>query len=193
MSSEKMAHQTSPRLDYYIWPSFLVWGLDRFIRLLRLVIFNYSYFGLKSGSGTMDATVELLSDHFVRMTLHRPSHFHWSPGQTAYLILPTVSKLPFEAHPFTIASVDSSLFQQENHTDGNDAKLDDSSPYWKELVFLINVREGFTKQLKTAATQKRKVKVFVDGPYGPSPNLSSFNTSILVAGVYYRKQNLLQN
>lgn len=129
----------------------------------------------------MDATTELLSDHFVRLRMRRPPHFSWSPGQTAYLILPGVSTLPFEAHPFTIASVHSSLL-----TEGeiSEKALGDSTPYWSELVFLINIREGFTKRLRNAALKNELVKVFVDGPYGPSPDLRKYNTSVLVAGRY---------
>ncbi|KAG1724741.1 ferric reductase NAD binding domain-containing protein, partial [Suillus lakei] len=51
-----------------------------------------------------------------------------------------------------------------------------------ELVFFINVRQGFTARLKDAASTGDKVKIFVDGPYGSSPNLGSYDTSVLVAG-----------
>ncbi len=51
--------------------------------------------------------------------------------------------------------------------------------YWKELVFLINVQEGFTKRL---AACNGPIKVFIDGPYGPSPNLSKFDSVVFVAG-----------
>src|ERR1700753_424001 len=94
------------RVTYWFWVSFIIWGLDRLIRVVRLVVFNHSYFGLKKGAGTMDESVELLSPDFVRLRLRRPPHFHWTPGQTAYLPMPGVSTIPFEAHPFTIASVD---------------------------------------------------------------------------------------
>ncbi|KAH7925260.1 hypothetical protein BV22DRAFT_1011594 [Leucogyrophana mollusca] len=186
-------HTGRDEVSYWIWPSFVFWALDRFIRVCRLVVFNYSYFGWKSGSGTMDATTELLSEHVVRLRLRRPPHFHWAPGQTAYLIMPSVSRLPFEAHPFTIASLDSSLFasvptgakaeSNEQLSDKHHPEdLGPSSPFWKELVFLINVREGFTKRLQEVAATNGKVKVFVDGPYGPSPNLGSYDTSVLIAG-----------
>ncbi|KAK0471162.1 iron reductase, partial [Armillaria novae-zelandiae] len=180
--------------DSYVWPSFVIWGLDRAIRMLRVVVFNHSYFGFKTGHGTFDANVERLSEHFVRLTLKRPPHFHWRPGQTAYLITPGVSRLPFEAHPFTIASYDSSCDPTEKSADiekASNSELAKSSSksftpggekYWKELVFLVNVREGFTHRLATIGTDKGTVKVFVDGPYGPSPDLSSFNTSVFVAG-----------
>ncbi|KAG2138460.1 ferric reductase NAD binding domain-containing protein [Suillus clintonianus] len=175
--------------SYWIWPSFVFWALDRFIRVVRLVVFNHSYFGFKSGSGTMDAVTELLSEDVVRLRLRRPPHFHWSAGQTAYLIMPSVSTLPFEAHPFTIASFDSSLLstvttEDQSGSDENHETQDlgSSAPFWKELVFLVNVHGGFTKKLKEVAARKGKVKVFVDGPYGPSPDLGSYDTSVLVAG-----------
>jgi ferric-chelate reductase len=174
------------RDTFWIYPCFVIWGLDRLIRFIRLVVFNHSYFGFKSGS-TMDATAELLSDDFVRLRFHRPSHFHWTPGQTAYLIMPSVSRLPFEAHPFTIASFNSTLFDvPATPTSEKSAKTcvveSNTDPFWKELVFFINVREGFTARLRDAALKGDKVKVFVDGPYGPSPNLGSYDTSVLVAG-----------
>lgn len=181
------------RFDNYIWPSFIIWGLDRLIRGIRLVVFNHSYFNFfKSGSGVLDAKVELLSEHFVRLTLKRPPHFHWSPGQTGYLITPGVSTLPFEAHPFTIASYDSSSDPKpptlgekpgDSLTEGPQGNLDEGAlAYWKELVFLINVREGYTRRLGDIAARKGSIKAFVDGPYGPSPDLSQFDTSVFIAG-----------
>ncbi|KAG2112970.1 ferric reductase like transmembrane component-domain-containing protein [Suillus discolor] len=175
--------------SYWIWPSLVIWALDRFVRVVRLAVFNHSYFGFKSGSGTMDATTEMLSEDIVRVRLRRPPHFHWSPGQAAYLIMPSVSTLPFEAHPFTIASFDSSLLstaETEDQSGGGENHetqvLGSSNSLWKELVFLVNVHGGFTKKLKEVAATKGTVKVFVDGPYGPSVDLGSYDTSVFVAG-----------
>lgn len=153
--------------------------------MIRLVVFNHSYFGFKKGSGTMDARVELLSPDFVRLRLRRPPHFHWSPGQAAYLIMPGVSTIPFEAHPFTISSVDASDEEtRERITPTTEKKeaLAETGPYWKELVFFINVHGGFTRKLRDVAEKGGKAKVFVDGPYGKSPDLSEYDTSVLIAG-----------
>ena len=173
-------HSLEFKLDKYVWPSFLIWGLDRLIRGLRILIFNFLR------SDTLDATTELVSEQFVRITLKRPSHFHWSPGQTAYLITPGVSTLPFEAHPFTIASYDSSndgSGSKDVNSDASQEKLDEAGKgYWKELVFLVNVRGGFTCRLAEAATKTETIKAILDGPYGPSPDLSYFDTSIFIAG-----------
>lgn len=172
----------------YIWPSFLVWGLDRFIRLARVVYFNHLYFGFHSKKERLDASVELLSPHFVRLHINRPPHFNWTPGQTAFLIMPSVSSFPLEAHPFTIASVDShyQLASTKTPTIADaEKKFSDAAevePYWKELVFLINVREGFTKRLAAIAENGKKVQVLIDGPYGFMPNLDNDDTVVLVAG-----------
>ncbi|KAH7904528.1 hypothetical protein BJ138DRAFT_1130916, partial [Hygrophoropsis aurantiaca] len=166
-----------------IFPHFTYEGLDRSIRLVHLIPFNYSYFGFgsKLETGTMDATTELLADNVVRLRLRRPPHFHGSAGQTAYLIIPSVSRLPFEAHPFTIASIDSSSPVSGKLETKDDSNAPESgASFWKELVFIINVRKGFTKRLGEIAANNGKVKVFVDGPYGFPPNLSSYDTSVLV-------------
>jgi ferric-chelate reductase len=169
------------RVGWWFEISLAIWGFDRLIRFIRLVLFNHSYFGFKKGSGTMDATIKLLSPDLVCLRLRRPPHFHWSPGQTAYLIMPGVSTMPFEAHPFTIASIDTTCDEARNEvTDKN--SFVEIEPYWKELVFFINVHGGFTKKLGDVAQKGEKVKVFVDGPYGKSPDLTDYDTSVLIAG-----------
>ncbi|KAH9915446.1 ferric reductase NAD binding domain-containing protein [Epithele typhae] len=187
-------HAERFKLGMWIWPSFLLWALDRFVRLARVVYYNHLYFGFHKTAHRLDASVELLSPHFVRLHIQRPAHFSWTPGQTAFLIMPTVSSFPLEAHPFTIASVDSryqlegapktpSLPPSPTTEDKAAAAADpDAAPFWKELVFLINIRGGFTRQLARAAQTGAKVKVLIDGPYGFSPDLDADDTVVLVAG-----------
>lgn len=124
-------------------------------------------FGLSKHYST--ASVELISSDTVRLTLRR--RFNWKPGQHAYIILPTVSGLPTEAHPFTIASISQSLDGQNTSSD-------------KEVVFLIRGREGFTGRLREHASANgiSTVPALVDGPYGCPPDLSKYSTCILVAG-----------
>ena len=122
------------------------------------------------------ATVELLTDDTVRLTLRRK--MTWNAGQHAYVVLPSVSNLPTEAHPFTIASIPQSL-------DGTKAKGD------RDVVFLIRGRSGFTKLLREhAMTQPNEpVSAYIDGPYGCPPDLTIFSTCVLIAGkhrVLYR-------
>lgn len=169
------------RFQNYVWPSLVIWGIDRLIRLIRLIVFNFMH----TGSESIDAKCELVSEHFVRLTLKRPPHFHWAPGQTAYIITPGVSTLPFEAHPFTIASYDSSTDAAPlpSSTSSSEEKLDvKGNDYWKEVVFLVNVRGGFTRRLADTAARHGTIKAYLDGPYGLSPDLNRFDTSIFIAG-----------
>ncbi|KAI0367300.1 iron reductase [Pilatotrama ljubarskyi] len=186
-------HTSEVRASSYIWPCFLIWGLDRLLRLARLLVFNRLYFTAlfsrahRAQSGELDASVELLSPHCVRLHLKRPPHFRWSPGQTAFLTVPGVSGFPLEAHPFTIASVDARYDLQDLKTAGlpdaeKSSTREGAAPFWQELVFLINVREGFTRKLIEVAGRGERVKVLVDGPYGFSPNLDGDDTVVLVAG-----------
>ncbi|KAF8903885.1 ferric reductase NAD binding domain-containing protein [Gymnopilus junonius] len=85
-------HLTLPcNMTYYgSWPSLIVWGLDRLISMGKIVIANFSYFNPWSKSSKeLDATVEVLSHHFLKVTLHRSKYFYWRPGQSAYLSFPT--------------------------------------------------------------------------------------------------------
>ncbi|KIJ94089.1 hypothetical protein K443DRAFT_134858 [Laccaria amethystina LaAM-08-1] len=150
----------------YIWPALFVWGLDRFIRLVR-VIWNNSTFRRKGDPSQSLATVKLLSEDTIIMSLKRQD-FSWAPGQHAYVILPTVSKLPFEAHPFTMASISEKL-------DGTFSK-----GQARDVVFFVKGCNGFTKRLRDHGVGT--VPAYVDGPYGCPPDLCEYATCILVAG-----------
>lgn len=170
-------HADSEGFGAYVWPSFLIWALDRFIRVVRVLFANHLYLSWSGKRAHLDASVELLSPHFLRVRIARPAHFHWRPAQTAYLIMPTVSRLPTESHPFTISSIE-----------GQDTKaLGEDAPYWNELVFLMNVRDGFTKRLAKVAESGKKVKVLVEGPYGFTPDLTNDDTAVLVSGMSDRR------
>ncbi|KAI0265185.1 ferric reductase NAD binding domain-containing protein [Gloeopeniophorella convolvens] len=160
-------HTRKVEFDDYVWPALVLWAFDRFLRFARLIWNSSLWRGVSQDHAK--ATVELLSEDTVRLTLKR--RFNWRPGQHAYVILPTVSTLPTEAHPFTIASIPGNL-------DGSKAEAE------KDVVFLIRGRGGFTQRLREFATQKGicSVPAFLDGPYGCPPDLRPFSTCILIAG-----------
>ena len=152
---------------YGILPAMILWGLDRFMHFARIVIFNFGYFKpTPSTSEDFDASVDVLSPQFLRITLHRPNHFRWVAGQCVYLSFPGVSPLPFEAHPFTISTTYDP----------------DPSPSGNKLIFYARVRDGFTRKLRDRATEGEKFRVFLDGPYDSPPALVGYSTSILIAG-----------
>ena len=156
-------------LRYYgAWPMMVIWGLERFLRLVRLVVYNFAYFNPFGSETTLDATVEVLSKQVLRVTTHRSSHFHWRPGQSAFLSFPSVTPFPFwQSHPFTIASID---------------EADGTSSGEKKLVFLFRVRDGFTKKLMRRASPDNTYKIFINGPYSSPPVLVGYETVILIAG-----------
>lgn len=148
-----------------------LWALDRALRALRIAWNNRPpFFG---GSESSLATVELVSKDTIRLTLIR--RFNWKPGQHAYITLPTISRLPLEAHPFTIASIpgDPRIGASRGSEDN-------------EVVFLIRGRSGMTGRLRHFAMRENcsalMVPAFVDGPYGFPPDLLTFTTNILIAG-----------
>lgn len=57
-----------------------------------------------------------------------------------------------------------------------------SEPYWREMVFLVDVREGITKRLVKYAREGRKVAALIDGPYGLIPDLKDDDEVVFVAG-----------
>lgn len=147
----------------------LLWGFEHFIRLIRLATINFGYlnpWSSKSSKNALDAMVEVLSPHLLRVTIHRPKYVHWRPGHSASLSFPSISAFPFESHPFTISTID----------DDNSTSRDNV------LVFLICVRNGITRKLLEAASPDQKYEVFVNGPYGSPPLLISDQTVILIAG-----------
>ncbi|KDQ51285.1 hypothetical protein JAAARDRAFT_41346 [Jaapia argillacea MUCL 33604] len=93
----------------YIWPYFLIWGLDRFVRILRMTFFALSS-KFRHSSTLAESSVSLLPPHLMGLQIPRLSGFHWFPGRSAYLVLPGISTLPFDALPFWIASIDSSSY-----------------------------------------------------------------------------------
>lgn len=161
-------HLKDIHMAYYgILPAMILWGLDRFMHFARIVIFNFGYFKpTPSTSEDFDASIDVLSPQFLRITLHRPNHFRWVAGQCVYLSFPGVSSLPFEAHPFTI----STTYDPDPSTSGN------------KLIFYARVHDGFTRKLRDRATEGEKFRVFVDGPYDSPPALVGYSTSILIAG-----------
>lgn len=157
-----------PEVKYRFWPALAIWALDRFLRSLRLIILNRLWLNtFPAGKRLDEATLERVSSDTVRLTVRRD--FKWTSGQHAYILSPSISRLPFEAHPFTIASV---------CTEGVGGK--DSGQ--RDLVFIIRARSGFTKKLLEASERRQSIPVAIDGPYGAPPRLSHYSTCILLAG-----------
>jgi predicted ferric reductase len=166
----------------YVWPALLLMGLDRFLRVLRLVIYNFGYILGKRPTG-LDARVDVISPDFLRISFNRPQHTNWMPGQNAYLTMPGIA--PFQSHPFTISTIDvremaPSKYDSESETRSAYSSATDV----QQLAFLVRVRKGFTASLLRNAQDNKLLKVFFDGPYGSPPILKGYGTVLLIAGKY---------
>ncbi|KZT62870.1 hypothetical protein CALCODRAFT_445365 [Calocera cornea HHB12733] len=153
----------------YVLTGWLLWVLDRTARWLRVFFLNRFWLNFNPfwSNPSSTATVEILSPDTMKITLHRS--MSWKAGQHAYLIMPTISYMVWEAHPFTIASVP--------HTDGRKEN---------DLVFVVRARDGFTKRLLAHTQRDGKrtstVECAVEGPYGYPPSLAHFSAAVLVSG-----------
>lgn len=159
------------RFGYYIWPTWVIWGLERVFRALRYTTNNF----LPNSKPFSNGTISLHSPDSVLLTVRGCLPWGWKPGQHAFLAIPAISRFPLESHPFTIASIPS---------EGDKAAAD-------ELVFCVQRRNGFTKRLHAYALANAdvdpQVSVFVDGPYGQPPDLAPYNTCILIAGMIHKR------
>ncbi|KAG6835709.1 hypothetical protein H0H93_015457 [Arthromyces matolae] len=170
-----------------VWPSILIWGLDRALRWIRILICNAGYLQ-KSSREQQYGNLEVLSPHFIRVSVKRPAYIHWRPGQSMHLTIPGASSSMFEAHPFTISTIDTprlvDVQDNENDIDGkDDGSSEEFESNLKTLTFIIRVRSGFTRRLLSRASDKAPgLQVFLDGPYGSPPSLRGFNTVVLIAG-----------
>lgn len=169
----------TPQYIVYVWPGFIFWGFDRLLRVCRLAVYNVFLspsMPTNTARGAGETTVELLSDDTIRLSIRRSKNrlLSWRPGQHFYVTAPGSSSLPWEAHPFTSASIPNDI----DGTPSPDVNID----------FIIRGRNGFTGRLLSRAviqdglTTLGSKRFLVDGPYGEAPNLGVYDTTILIAG-----------
>ncbi|KAK0219896.1 iron reductase [Armillaria fumosa] len=144
--------QIDAQMGYYVWPAILLWALDRVLRWCRMLLFAQF-------SSRDNASIDVLSPNFMRVTADKPRFFYWSPGQCAYLTIPSVGLV---AHPFTISSVDTKSKQDK-------------------LIFLIRVHDGFTRRVLNK-TNGQRTRLLLDGPYSSPPVTRGFDSVVLIAG-----------
>ena len=153
---------------YYVWPCFLVWGVDRVCLYIRYLILT----DFQSPSNPANqAELELVNQDTIRITARRHVPLGWRAGQHMYLALPTLG--PIESHPFTIATLCN----------------DEDQKGAKEMVYIIRARDGFTRRIRDFLVGHGgncRLPIFMHGPYGAPPDITPFSTCVFVAGAYHR-------
>ncbi|WWC63559.1 uncharacterized protein I303_106163 [Kwoniella dejecticola CBS 10117] len=183
-------------MDVWIYPGAALWAADRLLRVLRLVILNKLWIrpSLSASEIPSKATISLLTPSTLLLRFTSPSeHLNWSAGHHFYVVMPGMSRLPWEAHPFTASTIPARPGQ------GAEAG---------ELAFIVRVRDGFTKRMKDKIDAEKKAKglaiddrldvevtAAVEGPYGEKSDMSGYEGVLMFSGgsgISFAVSNLLQ-
>ncbi|WWC71328.1 uncharacterized protein I206_105282 [Kwoniella pini CBS 10737] len=183
-------------MDVWIYPGAALWAADRIIRVLRLILLNKLWIrpSLSASEIPSKATISLLTPSTLLVRFTSPSeHLNWSAGHHFYVVMPGMSRLPWEAHPFTASTIPSKPGQ------GTEAG---------ELAFIVRVRDGFTKRMKDKIDEQKKEKglsiddtldvevtAAVEGPYGQKSDMSGYEGVLMFSGgsgISFAVSNLLQ-
>ncbi|WWC88863.1 uncharacterized protein L201_003778 [Kwoniella dendrophila CBS 6074] len=149
-------------LGQWVIPAMVIWIFDRFLRFAQ-VIYQNNFHHPTQWNSAGDCRIEMLDHDVLRVKITR-DNFHWKAGQHAFISAPSISGLPHESHPFSIANVPTDISN--------------------EAYFLIRVHTGFTKRLHAALTSDltTNIPLYIEGPYGYPHSLDSYSTVLLVAG-----------
>nr|XP_019044447.1 hypothetical protein I302_06358 [Kwoniella bestiolae CBS 10118]OCF23377.1 hypothetical protein I302_06358 [Kwoniella bestiolae CBS 10118] len=152
------------KFDPYVYACGAVWGLDRLIRLLRIVVLTYKALSSK-GKNTI-AVMSNDDSGLIRLSITTSIRIIPKPGHYYFLYHPFSIK-PWENHPFTVASWEIN---------------DDSTT----LHFLVAPQKGATKKWRkrVSKTPERSdnIRLLIEGPYGHSNPVERYENLLLVAG-----------
>lgn len=145
-------HVKVMQLEGFFIASVAVWGLNFFIRGVRLALF-----------GIQDATIELKANETIRVIANRPSWWRPHPGSHAFVHFLTPTSF-WQSHPFTL--VDEPV---DEGTIGMYAKIKGG------------VTHGLYQQLLNAPEHKVRIKVLVEGPYFEKMPVEDVERAVFVA------------
>ncbi|KAJ7073812.1 ferric reductase NAD binding domain-containing protein [Mycena amicta] len=195
-------HSAEFGYPYLVWPALFVWGLDRVLRLIRVVLVNSQLIQHTPKRITSRATVSVLPNPgFVRILVEAPHYMVWQPAQSMYLTLVGAYTTSItESHPFTIANVPgwgALLDETEEKKETGSSEEVQTNPSAaalsnKKLLFILRVRTGFTRRLRDSVLStpdenailpnSKSFPAFLDGPYSSPPDVRGFDSVLFVCG-----------
>lgn len=161
----------------------VLWGLDRFARVLRLAFANWS------GRGFTYAVCEPMPGEVTRVTMHLPRHVDIKPGTHAYVRFWGINR--FENHPFSIAWVEHNVNSRSSLPTMEKEPLVsfDKSGSSTAVSFLIGAQSGMTRKLYDTVRdsckhgqQSVRLRAALEGPYAGHHSLDSYGHAVLFAG-----------
>jgi predicted ferric reductase len=168
-----------PYLHAVAW----LWGLERGIRVLRLVYRNFSRTRMTS------VVVQALPGEACRVTFTMPRPWTFKPGTHVFITLPSISL--WQSHPFSVAwseemptYADSlSIKDMEKSESDIEGQLEQTETC---MSLVVHKRAGMTANLYNKAIAapagQLYMRGFVEGPYGGLEKLHSYGTVVLFAG-----------
>lgn len=171
-------HVEKPDLQKRIFPLVAIWGLERTLRLVRLVYCNLH---VRFGKHIVrnETTVEYIADSNLLRIEMTPGAagakfpFRTGPGQYYYLYQPA-ALCGWESHPFTLGSFAS-----------------DAEHNGERIVFYVRPYDGWTKRLQSQCEKAKAAgvnggiiqpRMLLEGPYGKAAALHHFDTVLLFVG-----------
>lgn len=136
---------------WYVYASVAFWVFDRLIRIIRLLHFGFP-----------EATVNLMSDETLKITIPRPGD--WKPAPGGHVFIHFLTGVTFwQNHPFTIG------LNEDN-----------------KINLYCKVKNGITqtfyKKLVNVPNRTMKIRVAVEGPYGETSDARKSDTVVYIAG-----------
>ncbi|KAM0743515.1 hypothetical protein ACQRIT_001774 [Beauveria bassiana] len=163
-----------------------IWIFDRIIRVLRSAAFSPLSWGSKArASYSQAADIVQVSLPVEWYSLRKPK-----PGTFFYLTVLSDVKSRLQSHPFTVAAVvtkppvqaeERTALLAPTHRDDGNGKTQTAIGS-ASIEFLIRPYNGFTAQLRELALDTKQFKVLVEGPYGTSHPLHTYNHVVFIVG-----------
>ncbi|KAL4964219.1 ferric reductase family protein [Aspergillus stella-maris] len=172
----------------YLWPMVAIWSFDRTVRLVRIAYCNLNVRLSGQISRTTKSKVEYFEDSDLVKVEIQPasSAVIPRPGQHYYLYQPVLFR-GWENHPFTLGAWVPSTSSATQQVGSNNEKSQQGS----KLIFYIRPYDGWTRRLrdqcrkassKGAEAAVVTPKILLEGPYGHSASLHTFDTVLMIVG-----------
>ncbi|EXJ83520.1 hypothetical protein A1O1_07143 [Capronia coronata CBS 617.96] len=169
-----------------LWPCFVVWIADRAMRLARVVRCNLPY---RASLATYSPDTDV-----VWITVPRVVAPSAVPHPGAYYFLYLLHGTTwYESHPFTLSGWelgDQEDEQQLPDTTATATKKENKNRQIQiNLQFVIRPYDGLTSRLRDLVRRQtgesktgRRLRVLIEGPYGPNHNLCRYDTIAFIVG-----------
>ena len=166
--------------DSPFWVCIFIWLADRVLRTIRVLAFNPWFWNNRAEVSYSAAsnTVRLVVP--CANSAYRPR-----PG-TYYYIQVLGDSRPWESHPFTMAYAspghDLAVEEMTPLLQSSASLVSDDDSKTPSMTFLIRPYDSFTSRLKTLAAKNASPRVLIEGPYGTTHHLDSFDDVLFIVG-----------